>query len=151
MAGSGDVMEKFSVGKIIGAIIGFFVIIAILMVALWGFGVFTADIKGQGEAYKEIHSKEFRLEAYNYFFDQYHSILALEGQIDVNISMLKDIEEGTKDYNRIRTNVAALQSLRHQAIQSYNAQASKDYTAGQFRDHNLPYQIEDTEYPKGGI
>ncbi|MFA5152579.1 MAG: hypothetical protein WC554_08485 [Clostridia bacterium] len=144
-------MENFSVGKIVGAVIGFFVVIAILMVALWGFGVFTADIKGQGEAHKEIHSKEFRLESYNYFFDQYHSILALEGQIDVNISMLKSMEEGTKDYNRIRTNVVALQSLRHQAIQAYNAEASKDYTAGQFRDNNLPYQIEDTEYPKGGI
>lgn len=137
--------------KIILYTITGFITIAVLMIALWGFGVFTAGIKGQGEAYKEIQSKEFRLEAYNYFFDQYHSILALEGQIDVNISMLNDIEEGTKDYSRIRTNVAALQSLRHQAIQSYNAQASKDYTVGQFRDYNLPYQIEDTEYPEGGI
>jgi len=144
-------MEKFSVGKVVGAIIGFFLIIGILMIALWGFGVFTAGIKGQGEAYKEIQSKEFRLESYNYFFDQYHSILALEGQIDVNISMLNSMEEGTKDYNRIRINVVALQSLRHQAIQSYNAEASKDYTAGQFRDNNLPYQIEDTEYPRGEL
>ncbi len=144
-------MEKFSVGKIVGAVIGFFVIIAILMVALWGFGVFTADIKGQGEAYKEIHSKEFRLEAYNYFFNQYHSILGLEGSIDANIAMLHSLDKGTKEYNRIMTNIVSLQSLRHQAIQQYNAEASKDYTAGQFRDNNLPFQIEDTEYPKGGI
>jgi hypothetical protein len=124
-------MEKFSVGKIVGAVIGFFVIIAILMVALWGFGVFTADIKGQGEAYKEIHSKE--------------------GSIDANIAMLHSLDKGTKEYNRIMTNIISLQSLRHQAIQQYNAEASKDYTAGQFRDNNLPFQIEDTEYPKGGI
>jgi hypothetical protein len=140
-----------SMKKIILLTITGFVALAVLMVALWGFGVFTAGIKGQGEAYKEIQSKEFRLESYNYFFNQYHSILALEGQINVNISMLDDIEKGTKDYSRIRTNIVALQSLRHQAIQAYNAEASKDYTAGQFRDNNLPYQIEDNEYPEGGI
>jgi hypothetical protein len=139
------------VTKTILYIIVGFLVLTILMISLWGFGVFTAGIKGQGEAYKEIQSKEFRLESYNYFFNQYHSILSLEGQIDVNISMLDSMEKDTKDYNRIRTNVVALQSLRHQAIQSYNAEASKDYTAGQFRDKNLPYQIEDNEYPKGGI
>lgn len=136
--------------KVIGFSILGVVLIAILMIALWGFGVLTADIKGQGEAYKEIHSSEFRLEAYNYFYDQYHSILGMEGSIDANINTLSQFENTSKEYGRIVINIAALQSLRHQAIQEYNANASKDYTIGQFRDAGLPYQLEDKEYPEGG-
>lgn len=136
--------------KILGFSILGVVLIAILMIALWGFGVLTADIKGQGEAHKEIHSAEFRLEAYNYFYDQYHSILGMEGSIDANINTLSQFENTSKEYGRIVINIAALQSLRHQAIQEYNANASKDYTIGQFRDAGLPYQLEDKEYPEGG-
>jgi hypothetical protein len=76
--------------------------------------------------------------------------LGLEGSIDENLATLDLLEPGTKEYNRVLVNITALKSLRHQAIQAYNAEASKDYTAGQFRDNNLPYQIEDTEYPLEG-
>ena len=139
----------FSFGKLLLITVLFIVIIGILMSALWAFGVFTSPIVGKGEAYKEIQSKEFRLGAYNYFFNQYHSIIGLEGSIDENLATLELLEKGTKEYNRILTNVTALKSLRHQAIQEYNANATKEYTAGQFRDAQLPYQIEDTDYPLG--
>jgi hypothetical protein len=74
----------------------------------------------------------------------------MEGSINANITTLSQFEKNSKEYGRIVINIAALQSLRHQAIQEYNANASKDYTIGQFRDAGLPYQLEDKEYPEGG-
>jgi len=138
-----------SVWKIVGIVVFAFVIIGALMIALWGFGVLTADIKGQGDVRIETKSAPFRMEAYNYFHDKYGAILALEKQIDESIAQLAVLEPGTKTYDRVLTNVTALKSLRHQAIQEYNANARKDYTVGQFRDVNLPFQIEDTDYPGG--
>jgi hypothetical protein len=136
-------------GRIVGLFIAFIVFVGIIMIALWAFGVFTADIKGQGDVYKETHEAGYRMEAYNHFYDQFASIKGLEGSIDATVKQLSQMQPGTKDYSRIQTNLTAQQSLRHQAIQQYNADARKGYTIGQWKAADLPYQIEDSEYPGG--
>jgi len=118
-----------------------------LVAGIWGLGVATAGIYGRGEAHKEINSADFRIAAYESFFNQYASIKGLEGQIDELTATLALLEPGTREYNYTLTSLTGTKGLRHQAIQRYNADAMKDWTEGQFRDSDLPYQIPDTAYP----
>lgn len=137
----------FSILGLLGAIVLYVVIAS----AVWGFGVATAGIFGRGEAHKEIQSKEFRLGAYQYFFNQCASIQGLEGQIDELTVQLAQLKPGTREYNLTLSSLTGTKGLRHVAIAKYNQDALKDYTEGQFRDRDLPYQIPDTNYPdKGG-
>ncbi len=129
--------------SLLGAIILWIVIAS----AIWGFGVATADIFGRGEAHKKIHSANFRMEAYDKFFNEYASIKGLEGQIDELTSQLNLLEPGTREYNLTLSSLTGTKGLRHTAIQKYNADAQKNWTEGQFRDRDLPYQIADTTYP----
>ena len=117
------------------------------VIGIWGFGVATAGLYGRGEAHKEIQSADFRIVAYDHFFNLYASIKSLEGKINELTATLNLLEPGTREYNYTLTALAGVKGLRHEAIQQYNADAQKDWTMGQFRDNDLPYQIPDTEYP----
>jgi hypothetical protein len=46
--------------------------------------------------------------------------------------------------------LTGVKGARHQAIAKYNQDVLKDYTEGQFKDRDLPYQIPDTNYPEKG-
>ena len=129
------------------AIFGVMVVIWLAVAGIWGLGVATAGIYGRGEAYKQIQSADFRIAAYEKFFNQYASIKTLEGQIDELTAQLALLEPGTRSYDLTLSSLTGTKGLRHSAIQQYNADARKDWTEGQFRDNDLPYQIPDTPYP----
>ena len=133
-------------------ITGIFVFVALwlVVVAIWGLGVATAGIYGRGEAHKDIQSADFRIQAYQTFFNQCASIQGLEGQIDELTTALEYYKPGSSEYNITVTSIAGVKGARHQAIARYNQDALKDWTEGQFRDADLPYQIPDTNYPEGG-
>lgn len=118
--------------------------------AIWGFGVATAGIYGRGEARKQIQSAEMRIPAYNHFFDLCASIQGNEAQIDALEQELEHHSSGSKDHARVLANIAGVTAARQRAIAQYNADARKDYTIGQFRDSDLPYQLDTAEYPEGG-
>ena len=124
-------------------------VVALIVIgfAWWGASVLLSGPIGVGEMHKQIQSAEYRREAYEYFYNQQASIKTLEGQIDVFVDQLKDLEKGTREYNMTLTNLAGVKGLRHKAIQDYNAAARKIKTSGQFLANDLPYQIPDTEYP----
>lgn len=120
-----------------------------LAIGVWGFSVATAGIYGRGEAHKQINSAEFRIQAYEHFFEACSSIQGLEGSIDELTAQL----DGTTDQrmrNIVASSLAGVKSARHQAIADYNADARKNYTEGQFRDNDLPFRIVDSNYPQEG-
>lgn len=146
-----DKEERLSLGALAGWIVG---ILLFAFVLTWAFAglnfalrVATAGIYGRGEAHIQIQSAPFRLEAYQSFFDQCASIQGLEGQIDELTAQLAQLEPGTRAYNYTLASLTGTKGLRHNAIAKYNQDALKDYTEGQFRDRDLPYQLTDNEYP----
>jgi hypothetical protein len=143
-----------STGKAIAlsilGLVGFIVLWLAVASAIWGFGVATAGIFGRGEAHKEIQSADFRIQAYQTFFNQCASIQGLEGQIDELIAARESYERGSREYNITVTSIAGVKGARHQAITKYNQDTRKNWTEGQFRDADLPYQIPDTNYPNEG-
>ncbi len=138
----------FSVGKMCVVLVLAVVLVWGIAAGAWGLGVATGGLYGSGEAYKQIHSADFRIVAYDHFFNLYASIKSLEGKIDELTDTLAVLEPGTRAYNYTLTALAGTKGLRHEAIQQYNADAQKDWTEGQFRDNDLPYQIPDTQYPE---
>ncbi|OHA75481.1 MAG: hypothetical protein A3I38_00605 [Candidatus Wildermuthbacteria bacterium RIFCSPLOWO2_02_FULL_47_10] len=143
-----------SVGKIIWysilGIVGVLVLWIVLASAIWGFGVATAGIFGRGEAHKQIQSAANRIQAYDHFFNKCAAIQAGEARIDALLKEQKLYEPGSGDFARVSSSLTGVIIARHESIVQYNADASKDYTIGQFRDSDLPYQIPNTEYPEGG-
>lgn len=118
--------------------------------AIWGLGVATAGLYGRGEARKQIQSAPFRIEAYQGFFNLCASIQGLEGKVDALDAQLAALQPGTREYNLTLSSLTGVKGLRREAIARYNQDALKDYTEGQFRDKDLPYQLADSDYPKGG-
>jgi len=128
-------------------VIGLVVLGAVITASLWGFGVIFAPQIGKGEARKQINSGDFRIQAYDHFFNACASIQGLEGQLDAQKEALSTATGDTRD--RILTNIAGIQGARSQAIAQYNADARKGYTIGQFRASDLPYQLPVGAYTGG--
>lgn len=137
--------------KAVLVVVGVLVAVWLIVFASFGIRVATAGIVGRGEAHIQIQSAEFRLEAYQSFFNQCASIQGLEGKIDALTDQLGQLQPGTREHNYTLSSLTGAKGLRREAIARYNQDALKDYTEGQFRDKDLPYQILDREYPnKGG-
>lgn len=131
-------MLKFALISIV-AVIG-------LVAIMWGIQWATAPIRGALDAREQIQADgSFRIAAYDSFFNQCASIQGLEGRLDVAFKQLDQSPES----NRLSANVAGLQGLRFEAIAKYNGDAAKEYTEGQFRDSDLPYQLPAKEYNLG--
>lgn len=137
------------VGK--GIALGIAGLLGILIVSfgLWGLGVALAPIFGRGEAHKQLNSAQYRIAAYDHFFEQCSSIQGTEGSIDALVAQLENTE-GERARNLVNSSLAGAKALRLQAINDYNADARKGYTEGQFRDSDLPFYIEPTNYPDEG-
>jgi len=120
-----------------------------LVLAVFGLRVATAGLFGAGEAHIRTQSADFRLGAYNHFFDLCAAIQGSEGQLDALYQELELEEPGSRDYGYSVKSITGVQGLRAQSIARYNQDALKDYTEGQFRDNDLPYQLVDSDYPPG--
>ena len=80
---------------------------------------------------------------YQYFFSLCESVQSAEASIDAQRALL---DSPNVSQAMVEQNLAALEATRARSINTYNARASQDYTSGQFRDSDLPYQLADEPY-----
>lgn len=131
------------------------VVILSILLTLGGLGwrYVIAGPKGQVEAREQILSGDNRIRAYNHFFDICASVQtaeqALQASLDELASAEKAVPPNPDNVIRIQTNITGLRATRARAINQYNADASKDYTDGQFRSLALPYQLNSAAYTGG--
>lgn len=131
------------------AVVTVFIVIAAGVAAGWAIKYATADVRGRIEANETIKSGANRIAQYNRFFNACAAVQANEGALDASLAQLAETtSESEKE--RIRANITGLRATRSRTIAEYNSDATKNYTNGQFRDSDLPYQLVDTDYPKGG-
>lgn len=113
---------------------------------IWGIVWLTAPLRGATEAREQtVGSGAFRLAAYEHFFGLCTSVQAQEGRID---SLNLELETGPTParVTQIQASLTAVRSQRTELIAEYNQDALAQYTRGQFRDRDLPYQLDpDTE------
>lgn len=131
------------------ALIGLFTIIGIVMaVGTWGLNWFAAPYQGKLQARQQIQgSGDFRIQAYNHFFDLCASVTTMDQALQASYQQLEGATGD--DRTRIETNITAQLNDRNDAANQYNVDAEKSYTVGQFRANNLPYQVP--AYTKGEV
>jgi hypothetical protein len=148
----GDSVNEFapSQPRIASWIVGW-TIFAVLLIGgvtagLWATGVLFADVSGKGNARKQLKSADYRITAYDHFFNLCASVQTTEQAL--NASFVELSGATGDDADRIRTNITGQTVARAEAVNQYNADARKSYTLGQFRSSDLPYQLP-TTYRKG--
>lgn len=115
--------------------------------AMWifGFGFFqrsTADFRGETAALEEILADPHnRITAYDHFFSLCASVQSAEGTIRALELELETTEPSEARVEQIQGALTANRSRRETLINEYNADASRDYTVGQFRDADLPDRL----------
>lgn len=128
------------------AIIGGIVLIVAIVVGAYAIKYYTADVRGRVNANEKIKSGDSRIAGYDHFFNLCAAIQADEGQLDA-----LEVELNTAtgdDISRIQANIAGVSAQRLDSIFSYNADARKGYTIGQFRSSQLPFQLSSSSYSK---
>lgn len=124
-----------------------------ILLLLWGlvfisFGirVATAGIVGRGEARIQIQSANFRIEAYQSFFDLCASIQAAEDRMDETHRQLGLLEAESDPWFRKQEEMAAQSATRQRGLRDYNVDANRSWTQGQFRDEDLAFQLDASPY-----
>jgi hypothetical protein len=133
------------------AVVGGVLALVALVIGVWAlaFGIswFTAGPKGKLEARQQILSGQYRIAAYDHFFDLCVSVQNAEASLDAQNAELVDATGD--DRERIKANIAALTAVRLGGINQYNADALKDKQIGQFRASGLPQQLPVIPYKRG--
>lgn len=124
-------------GIVIGAVM---VIGGGLGIAHWGFGVFTSDVKGQGDAIKVKNEAGNRIRAQEGFWIRYEGIL----QADKNIDITADQLRGDPTNGKLKTELAGQKMICNGLVGEYNAKAS-GFRDEEFRDAELPHKIDDKD------
>ncbi|HHT9116723.1 MAG TPA: hypothetical protein ACFYEL_09665 [Candidatus Wunengus californicus] len=114
----------------------------------WAIKYYTSDVRGRINATEDIKSGSSRIANYNHFFDLCASVQRDELALEAQSKQLAQTSDAPQ-INRIQTNIAGLEGHRAGQITQYNADARKDYTAGQFRDSSLPFQLSTDLYKEG--
>lgn len=134
----------FPVAVAAAAVVMLFAIIVGAM-GVFGFGWFqrgTADFRGETEAIENVQADgDFRIAAYQQFFDLCAEVQSVEDRIGQMENTLANAEPGSTRADEAQTNLDALRATRSQLVRDYNSLASRDFTEGQFRDRDLPYQL----------
>lgn len=134
--------QKGLFGNIALWTIGLVVLVSGISIAVWGFGVGTADVSGRGNAHKQLRSANYRIPAYDHFYDLCGSVQANEDALAAQEDELKTATDD--DRSRVAANISGLKAQIARSIRQYNADARKTDTLGHFRASDLPYQLDST-------
>ena len=134
--------------KITIAVFAVVIAVALFLAAVYGGGLMqrlTADFRGEtGQIEQTQADADYRISAYDQFYDKSAGIQTLESKI----TNLSDELEETEDEQRksvLNTSITASKNKRAELINEYNADARKEATRGQFKASDLPYEVDINE------
>ena len=125
------------VGRLIGAVVLFFVVVIGIVFIAGGASWLTAPFRGAVEQREIVQADgRYRIAAYEKFYDDCAAVQALEDQIAA-MKANKSLPESQRE-----TNVLALTNARNTLIRNYNADSRKADTIENFKASDLPYQLD---------
>lgn len=117
--------------------------------AVWAIRYYTADTRGKIDANEKVKADgNYRLEAYDRFFNQCASVQSIEATINATKAELVTAKDPRR-VGQLQTNLTALTAARADAVNTYNADSRKTATAGQFKSSDLPYELPTTMPTEG--
>lgn len=131
-----------------GVLRGWIILLVIVLLAgltgivLWLFGVWSSDIKGQGDAVKIKNEASNRIRAQEGFETLYRDIQAADRFVVITSETLKSTTG--PDSSRLRVELNGQRQYCTQLVSQYNAKARK-FTQQDFRAADLPPVIDDSD------
>ncbi len=127
------------VSKMVLAVVGALVLFVVLVYGSIYFStqvsMDTADRRGEADKMEQVEADgSYRIAKYDRFHNLCQDIQAKNEQI----KLAEDSLSGTRETEV----VLAHESTKAEMVGDYNSMAAQDYTAGQFRDSDLPYRID---------
>lgn len=120
------------------------VVIAIILVGVYGFGWFqkeTAGFRGEVAETERVEADpNFRIASYEEFYELCAAVQAKEAAIVQQEQMLAQTPDPTRQ-QQLQSNLAALASSRASLIAEYNSKAERSRTRGKFLGSELPDQL----------
>jgi hypothetical protein len=145
-----DALKETSRGTVVAIVVVVAVVIVGLVfasMAIFGFGFLsqkTANFRGETQKKNQVEGNgSYRIAAYDHFFDLCADVQTKESAIDALQQELAS--KPTPDAQRkivINASITANRIQRASDINTYNQDARKSYTEGQFRSSDLPYQLD---------
>lgn len=115
-------------------------LLAVVVTAFYVIKYVTADARGTVSAREQIKgSGTYRIAAYNDFFDLCAAVQADEARIR---ALRAEPNPTPVRVSQISASITAITASRAEKIATYNANARKDYTVGQFRASSLPFALD---------
>jgi len=142
-----DIKDGLKIGALglAAIVVGFLLLIAVSSMAIFGWGFFqrsTANFRGQTAAIEKTKANaDFRIQSYQKFFNLCGEIQAKEDQARIFQAQLDADKRAGINNPDHQTNLNAVLATRASLVREYNNLATRGFTEGQFRDSNLPYQI----------
>lgn len=131
--------------KLLAVITSLLLVAVIFIIAVYGFGFLqrgTADFRGEtGQIEQTKANSNYRISAYDSFYDSCASVKSLETKIKNVEEELEEVEESQRK-TTLNTSITAMKNKRAELIESYNADARKEATRGQFKASDLPYELK---------
>lgn len=131
--------------KAIAAIVA--VVVVLILVGLGitllsgGLTILLAPFQGEVEKSQQVEgSGEYRVANHDYFYNLCSDIQTKQDNIESLKAQLKYADGDTKQ--KIQSGIAGNELELNKLVNKYNADASNEYSKGQFRDDELPYHIE---------
>lgn len=128
--------------KIIAGVVLSLALILGLVLVSGGMQYVTAAFRGEVAAEERTQGGDYRIAAYEHFYDLCAAVQADEDRLN----NLREERETADDARaaQLDTTITAVRNSRDSKIREYNSDARQEATRGQFRDSDLPYEL-DTE------
>lgn len=105
----------------------------------------TAPFRGEVDKVEQIEGDGgYRIDSNDKFYDLCGDISAKQDEIEL-LQSSADSAATEEERQRLQGAVTANQIVLAQMVEDYNADARNTYTKGQFRNSDLPYQIDPQE------
>lgn len=125
------------------------VVILVGGIGVAGFALdwWTTPFFGRLEARHQIYKGSNIIAQYDKFFNLCSTVQSDEVRYD-NLKKTLDQTDDAYERNRLIQSMTSVLNLRGEVVAQYNNDSHKDYTDGQFKSSNLPYELN-LDY-KGG-
>lgn len=126
------------------AIAAFILLILAVTFVSGSMSIITAPFRGEVEKNERIEADgDYRIAAYDQFYDMCTDAQSLQGQIENQEGQIASTSD-PEVKERLQMGKLGMEQQLESVVNKYNNQSQQDYTKGQFKDSNLPYEL-DTE------
>ncbi len=128
--------------KVVGVVVAVIVLLVGLFYLSGAISIFTAPFRGEVDKNEKVEADgDYRIAAYDEFYKLCSSVQSKNDQINIlQLEMNTTTDETRKA--QLQSAITAQQNTKAELVNEYNSKAAGEYTKGQFRDSDLPYEID---------